>query len=235
MCSLKRICQICNKEFNVYPSYVKRGGGIYCSRKCKDKAQSIRLTNQPPEKSIRWKGGLIKTNCLNCQKEIKVKRGRLIRPHFCSKSCANSYNGKRRRKTGKILECKICGKEFYRNPSSLNRVLKRPRYCSHKCRAIDSIKNQRKQNTDIEKIMEDWLKENNINYTKQKNVEGIALVDFFVQPNKCLFCDGDYWHSLPNRVVIDNKQRNMLKERGYEIHFLLGSKILKGERFYEIL
>lgn len=235
MLELKRVCSICKEEFDAYPSYIKRGNGIYCSRKCKDKAQSLRMINTPPKKTPHWKGGLIKKVCLNCSKEIQVKQCFANKPSFCSNSCANSYNSKRRPKTGKILKCKICGKEFYRNPSALKRETKKPQYCSQKCRAIDNVKNQKTKDTNIERIIENWLKENKVKYARQRNVEGIALVDFFVSPNKCLFCDGDFWHLTPERTIIDNEQRTMLKARGYEVHSLLGSKILKGERFYEIL
>lgn len=232
---LKQVCQICKKEFNVYPSYISRGDGIYCSRKCKDKAQSLRMLNESPEKTPHWKGGLIKKVCLNCLKEIQVKRCFTNKPSFCSKSCANSYNSKRRPKTGKTLKCKVCCKEFYRNPSAINRETKKPQFCSQKCRAIDNIKNQKTDDTNIERIIENWLKENKVEYVKQQDVEGIALVDFFVSPNKCLFCDGDFWHLTSERIVIDNEQRTMLKARGYEVHSLLGSKILNGERFCEII
>ena len=191
--------------------------------------------NEPPEKTPHWKGGLIKKACLNCSKEIEVKRCFANKPSFCSKSCANSYNSRLRPKTGKILKCPVCGEEFYRNPSAINRETKKPQYCSQKCRAIDNVKKQKTEDTNIEKIIEAWLKENKIEYMKQKDIEGISLVDFFISPNKCLFCDGDFWHSNPERVAIDNRQRSELRARGYEVHSLLGSKILEGERFCEIL
>lgn len=229
---MKRTCQICNNEFNAWPSYVKRGGGVYCSRECKNKAQSIRLLNNPPEKSPRWKGGLLKKLCLNCSKEIIVKRCFLNKPSFCSLSCASSYHAKRRnQKLGKILKCKICGKDFYRSPSH---ITEKPQFCSIKCKSINNIKNQKKKDTDIEQIIEDWLKESKIEHVKQKNIGGIALVDFFVPPNKCLFCDGDYWHSSYKRITIDDRQRSELKAKGYEVYSLLGSKIMEGERFSEI-
>lgn len=232
---MNRICKICGKEFDTYPSYIKRGGGIYCSRECQDKGHSLYLKTLPKEKHPRWKGGLIKTNCLTCGKEIMKKRCRSNKPNFCSMSCANSYNTKLREKKGQILRCKICGEDFYRIPSAINRETKKPRYCSQKCRAIDNIKNQSKEGTDIERITEEWLKTNKIEFEKQREVEGVALVDFFVYPNKCLFCDGNFWHSAPERIMIDNRQRSELKSRGYEVYSLLGSVILKGGRFYEIL
>lgn len=45
---MRRVCKICKKEFIVWTSVVKRGGGIYCSRKCQDRGQSIRMKNAPP-------------------------------------------------------------------------------------------------------------------------------------------------------------------------------------------
>ena len=36
-------CLQCGKEFSVWSSYIKRGGGIYCSRKCRALAQRRRV------------------------------------------------------------------------------------------------------------------------------------------------------------------------------------------------
>jgi len=36
---VKRICQVCGKEFEVFPCYVKNGGGKFCSNLCNRNAQ----------------------------------------------------------------------------------------------------------------------------------------------------------------------------------------------------
>lgn len=233
--NIERTCKICKKKFDVYSSYVKRGNGVYCSRECKDNAQSVRMKAEPPEKHPRWMGGPVEKKCVNCEKKTMVKRHLVNKPSFCSKSCANSYNVKQRKPTGSILKCKVCEKEFYRVPSAINRKDKKPNFCSHRCRAIHSVRNQKKNDTNIERILEKWLFENMIKFKKQEIINGIALVDFLVEPNICLFADGDYWHSIPKRKEIDKEQTRELTQAGYSVVRILGSKLLKEEYPNEIL
>lgn len=225
---MERTCGVCNIIFNISPAFVARGGGKYCSRKCKAMAQSIRMKTIKPEDHPHWQGGKIEKQCLTCGKPILIKRCLKNRDSFCSKSCANSYHSRSRVKKGIILQCKVCGKDFYRVPSAVNRTEKKPLYCSQRCRAIDSIKSQRKQNTDIENIVEKWLIEKGVVYKKQEDVEGIALVDFLVGLKFCVFADGDYWHSKPSRIKIDKRQAKQLIANGYTVVRLKGSDILSG-------
>lgn len=226
---MKRICLICKREFDAWPSYIKRGGGKYCSRKCKDRAQSIRMKAESPEKSPRWKGGLISKKCLKCGKEINVKKCFKDKSSFCSRNCANTYNTKGRKRTGKILMCKVCNKEFYRNHSAINRKEKKPQYCSQRCRAIASVKKQRKKDTNIEQKLEEILIDLGLlTFEKQKAIQNICLVDFFIPPNICIFADGDYWHSLKKRIEVDKRQNKELIEAGYKVIRIKGKEILKG-------
>jgi len=226
---MERICKVCSVKFDISPAFVARGGGLYCSRKCKDKAQSIRMKAEQPENHPHWQGGKIEKQCLGCGKSILVKRCMQDKDSFCSKSCANSYHSKNRAKKGIILQCKVCGGNFYRVQSAVSRIDKKPLYCSQRCRAIDSIKNQRKQNTDIEAIVENWLIEKAVVYEKQEDIEGIALVDFIVNSEVCIFADGDYWHSKPARIKVDRRQTKQLIANGYTVIRLKGSDILLGK------
>jgi len=187
------------------------------------------MKTDPPEKHPHWKGGKVKSLCAKCGKEIWVKQCLASKNRFCSKACANSVHSREREKTGEILNCKVCGSEFYRIPSAIYRPIKKPRYCSQRCRAIDSIKNQKKQNTDIEDIVEKWLIEKHLVYEKQVDIEGIALADFLVNSEFCVFADGDYWHSNPSRIKIDTRQTKQLITNGYTVIRLTGSDILSGK------
>lgn len=68
-----RNCEVCDKEFYVKPSYVKLGGGKYCSRVCQGKARQTRESRK----------------CLICEKEFYVKPSHLKygRGKYCSKIC----------------------------------------------------------------------------------------------------------------------------------------------------
>lgn len=78
-------CKVCGKEFKVYPSYIKRGRGIFCSKKCWGKWMSLsrRGKNSPV-----WKDK-IKRKCLNCGKEFKVYPSAIKHrvANFCSDKC----------------------------------------------------------------------------------------------------------------------------------------------------
>ena len=94
---------------------------------------------------------------------------------------------------------------------------------------------QAKSDTDIESMLESWLRHNEIPFEKQKAIEGVTNVDFFIPPKVCLYADGDYWHSLSNVVERDDKINAILIERGYTVIRLKGSLIMKGVRPNELL
>jgi len=73
-------CGICSKVFYTKPSWVKLGGGKYCSRKCSDLA--------------RRKGKMVK--CFICGKEIyrslEDLKNSKSQNYFCSRKCSLSWN-----------------------------------------------------------------------------------------------------------------------------------------------
>ena len=221
-------CQICDKEFQISPSRIKRNKR-FCSLECKIIWLKDWLSNGDAQTLPHWKGGKIKRICAYCGKQIEIKKHKEGKRVFCSQSCAASVTTKERPIERVIRICKTCGKCFEIHPNKLKRKDRRQGlYCSITCRAIDNIRHQRKQDTDIEKILENWLKDNTINYEKQKIIDGICIVDFFIPPKICLFADGDYWHS--RRQELDKKQTWQLLNGGYEVIRLLGSEIKKGVR-----
>ena len=52
--NIKRVCKVCGKEFEVWPSFIKRGEGIFCSNKCKGRWRS---EHQKNENNPLWNGG----------------------------------------------------------------------------------------------------------------------------------------------------------------------------------
>jgi len=83
---VKRACEICGKEFRVYPSRVKKGKGLYCSKVCAGKARSKILIG---EKSSRWNGGKTKCICKECGKEFEVFPSQIKKGggYYCSVLC----------------------------------------------------------------------------------------------------------------------------------------------------
>ena len=70
--------------------------------------------------------------CLICNKEFKTKLSRIKKGYgkYCSQQCYSiGSRGKRNIKKGYYIECLICKKEFYIEPSQL----KSKKFCSRKC------------------------------------------------------------------------------------------------------
>ena len=78
--TLIRNCKQCGSEFEFtgYPSFIKRGGGKYCSKECLHNSMKNR-------KQI---------TCIGCGKtfEWKVSRVKNRNPVYCSRSCYFTYS-----------------------------------------------------------------------------------------------------------------------------------------------
>ena len=87
------------------------------------------------------------------------------------------------------------------------------------------------KDTSIEILIQKELEKRKIKF--KKHVAIIGQPDIFIEPNLCIFCDGDYWHANPlyfkeSRIVVrkrtakqiwenDKKVNNELNRRGFEI------------------
>ncbi len=96
------------------------------------------------------------------------------------------------------------------------------------------------QPSSIEIIMKQWLQDANIEFVEQHYInlkENWTKVDFFIEPNICLYSDGDYWHGPENPDVQERDDRinRALEEKGHIVIRLGESDILAGVRPVEIL
>lgn len=83
--------------------------------------------------------------------------------------------------------------------------------------------------TNIEKAIETALSNTGTEYVREHGIPKVATVDFFLPAlNAIIFCDGDYWHSLPDKVKRDAKQTQQLMDMGFTVHRFLGSVILEN-------
>lgn len=97
---------------------------------------------------------------------------------------------------------------------------------------------QKKRRTDIELMMEYWLLNNRILYEFQKYIKlpsTYTKIDFFIESNICLYCDGDRYHKQEEIKVRDERITNELKLMGYRVIRIWGSDIRNGDRPLEIL
>ena len=119
---MRRICEVCNGEFNIKPSRVASGCGRFCSMECRKKYNQIKR---------------IRIQCLICKKEFDLPPSKTkgTRGKFCSRDCYHRWRKDQRsslwNKAKKV--CMICGKEFYVRPYRKQTA----KYCSRKCQSQD--------------------------------------------------------------------------------------------------
>jgi very-short-patch-repair endonuclease len=202
-------CLGCGKEVETRRSANKTN---YCSLTC------YRNGIRPKNKT----GKIIK--CGNCEKERYIPLGQIKKINFCSKECANKYQGRNKIK----YICKICGERFCWSKSRKTQA--NPLYCSWNCRVKDkehifnnaikgNIAQQNKKGLNkLELAGRKILMDLNINFQEQVLMFNKFLVDVLL-PNKNIVIqwDGEYWHSKPKRILLDKSQDAYLKKCGYKV------------------
>ena len=183
------------------------------------------------ENNANWKGGKKQCKCFVCGDKFETYINGNHKGKYCSKECrGKGYIGKNNPcyKNAKVIKkCNWCNNDFesykYRNA----------KFCSMRCTTMYTLKYCVKQEgTDIEQIIEKWLIENRIKYNKQKPIGNFTIVDFFIYPDVCLYADGDYWHSKPERIKKDTEIDMKLRKLGYFPQRIRGSNIKKNLEFF---
>ena len=135
MVKVRRICKQCGKQFEVKPSVVKRGDGIFCSRKCRcEKVKKI---------------------CEVCGKIFWLIRSREDIARFCSRDCYYKWRSTHVRgknhpgwNGGKIERvCVTCGAHFFVNLSDIKRGW--GKFCTLKCKAKWQSEQLRGENSPV--------------------------------------------------------------------------------------
>lgn len=181
----------------------------------------------------KWKGGDILKNCLICNKSFYTTNYKINSGNgkYCSRRCFEVWQSSGANKGKKLKErykikCKLCEKIFEVQPCKKDTA----KYCSVVCHNIGNLIFCKKfRNTSIEIKLYKVLDDLNIVYNKHKQIKRLTVPDAFIEPNICIYADGDYWHSLPNVADRDFKINNELKECGYIIvrfsEFLINNNI----------
>jgi very-short-patch-repair endonuclease len=172
-------------------------------------------------------GRVHRRTCKRCKKAFVISKP-CKESRFCSRRCGYLQ---RRGKASRMwlsdmphIVCPICGKSV-RLPA--RSMLGKRVCCSNRCRGIWGKKRQRNKDTNIERIMRAGLEERGWRFQEQQQILAITIPDFFIPAIKAvIYCDGDYWHSLPVHLKRDNEQTVALTAAGYKVFRFLGSKIL---------
>jgi len=169
--------------------------------------------------------GTTERTCEHCGKQFSTtKPSSKIR--FCSRSCGYAQrkgdNAQNWIDDMPHYTCRVCGKEVRSHSKNVIRHT-----CSFTCKAIWQLTHQKNKSTNIERVTESALIDRGWKYISQFAMCNIAVVDFFLpEANTAIFCDGDYWHSLPGKPEHDAKQTSILESNGYKVFRFLGSQIL---------
>lgn len=208
---MTRKCRLCGDKFKPKSYDFRRGYARFCSRECY-------------YKSIRNNTIVI---CKECGISFHVKPHRKKNNKngiFCSNVCKGKWASRNRVgdlspswKGGKLkLICHQCGIEYKKDRSELNH---KSRFCSHSCRAIYTMVRCKKSGTSIENKISEELSKRGIKFVSQYPITNARTIpDFFIEPNICIYADGNYWHNLPRQKVVDSRQNIRLKELGYIVY-----------------
>ena len=214
-----KTCPICLKEFNATHSR-----NMYCSKKCMGVkySQSRKGSGSPA-----WKGEAPIRKCKMCGSVIVplVPGTRLRKFMFCSFECQGRYRSEvligpksSMWKGGKVeVSCKICDRKFSVFPFVIRKG--EGNFCSQSCSSINTKINSKKSGTSIEIKMGLELTRRGIKFSTQYPIwKAKTIPDFLINPNICIYCDGDYWHNLPENKEKDAKQNIMLSKLGYVVY-----------------
>lgn len=123
MSKIQVTCEVCGKQFKVYPSQLKYGRGKTCSNECSYKIRALPMRNR------------VERTCARCGKTFEVVASVVEYGfgQYCSKECKNPPI---------IRNCEHCGKEFRSSPSD------NQKFCSAKCgNASESRSRKSSENT----------------------------------------------------------------------------------------
>jgi len=181
--------------------------------------------------------------CEYCERIYHVDSRRALKTsRYCSKECFNNSrfgknNPIHRVNNRKLVNRKIAeglkkskkfqkAKRSHKKSRRIKEALAKSTYSptketrqKYRENALRTLKIlQKKKSSGIERKTEKILKKYKIIYETQKSLLGITRVDFYIPGlNTIVYCDGDYWHNLPNYIERDKRQNRLLKKAGYTV------------------
>jgi very-short-patch-repair endonuclease len=205
---VKKNCKACGKEYECHTC--RKNLSIYCSKEC--------WNHRNPK---------IEIICAFCKKVFCDYKSN--NKKFCSNSCRyKNYkefyhpSDKHRDNISKALKGK--------KPKNLNtlHLMARGRKLSESTK--EKIRkarfNQKFSFTDIEKIMIEKLKELNIIFIPQFNLDNLYIIDMFIPKyNLAIECDGDYWHSSKEAIQRDIRKNKYIEAKNIKLFRFWGSEI----------
>jgi len=258
-----RKCSVCGKAFHTIPSRIQEGRGVYCSKECYyNSKKGKRSRNWDKVRIIclvcgkyffvnraRAKHGSAKF----CSKECY----RLSLIGKAPKSAVRIGPWKQRI----TCSCQMCGKTYLILPSHIKLGSRSGKFCSSNCYwkslKCKSSWNKGKQmseetkeklrkarlkqiiplkDTKPERLVQNELSNRNIPF--KTHIPVLGQPDIFIEPNICVFCDGDYFHANPSmynadKIILKGKTASYMWERDKWVKKELEKQGFKVFRFWE--
>lgn len=171
--------------------------------------------------------GLLIRECGYCHKLFEVDKPSR-KQRFCSSACGYANRKGERAFNWQSdmprLVCRVCGNDF----RVTSRTTVNNRYtCSYTCKNVWQKTRQKNKATNIEIKTEQAIQNRGWVYESQVGLCNVTVADFYLPDvGVAIFCDGDYWHSLPGKAERDQRQTKILQSAGYVVHRFLGSEIM---------
>jgi len=144
--------------------------------------------------------------CLECGKEFECWKS--SRRKFCGRPCYDKWQNNKEKR-----ECSWCGKPFttWNNGNQ--------KYCCKRCALASTGE------TNIEQLMRKELERRQIPFKQYQQIETF-YVDFILDNNIVVECDGVYWHTKPEVEERDLRKNELLKQEGYKLFRFTDKEIL---------
>jgi G:T-mismatch repair DNA endonuclease (very short patch repair protein) len=165
--------------------------------------------------------------CCFCKHKIHITSYKAKSKRFCSKKCYSKWQEVNMTGKNNIFYGKHHSKESIESNRFKHLFNMKPE-TREKIREARMKQKLPKEDTSIEVFLFNILRKLKVSFIPHKPLLGITRPDAFVSPNKCIYADGDYWHTNPkfysfwNMTQLKNRERDIianstLKQNGYKV------------------
>lgn len=141
---------------------------------------------------------------------------------------SNLFNGIKKRS----LDKNACANQAISLRKFYKRLTKeeRSKHLKHWIQAGQDASGKKTKNTSIEIALQVALKEDGLKFKLHPTMFGVPDI-YFPKQKLCVFCDGEYWHRQPKRIIRDQQVSTSLKKAGFKVLRLKGQTILKYPKY----
>lgn len=231
-----KICPVCGLEFVVLACKAFRK---FCSQKCMGISKRV-IENRTCMQCgkgfivdrLNPNGSYCSSRCYNESRARKQKTCGMCGSTFipnsasrlaCSHLCSGRLSIKNTPPDVMANKIRILREKRLANPIDVN--ILRASGVNSIMKLKEKYGNVRTMDTPIERMLYSALVGVGIHPMKQVPLLGITVVDLFVGPSICIYCDGMAWHSSDKAKTRDSRQNAALSAAGYKVFRFTGTDI----------